>query len=316
MKLQRLIAILTMLLQKDCISASQFAEKFEVSVRTIYRDIAALESAGIPIVTHTGVNGGFSIIEGYKIDKKLFTHNDISTLLTSLYSVSGSITDAKLNQTLEKIKSLIPSEYVKSIELSSRQLYIDMTPWSTNPYITKAIENLKKGMEANLLIQFDYTGRNQILQTRIVEPHQLILKENHWYLRAFCKEREDFRIFRLSRMRNLALLKETFEPKQFETGMTDFKDWHSDKLIVIELVIDECLRERASDYCRQEYMTDMENGKIYIRMPFVESEMGYGVLLSMGHNCKVMHPAHVRQELVRRIELMRRVYPETERSFL
>jgi len=308
MKLQRLIAILTVLLQKDRISATTLAEKFEVSVRTIYRDIEALESAGIPIVTHTGVNGGISIIEQYKIDKKLFTDQDISTLLTSLYSVSGSIPEAKLNQTLEKIKGLIPREHGRAIELTSKQLYIDMTPWSNHPRISGALKQVQKSLEESKLIQFSYTPRHGETATRIAEPHQLVLKENNWYLRAFCLERQDFRIFKLRRMENILVLPQKFEPREFADGMTDFKDWKSDRLTVVELVINGSLRERALDYCRDEYMEDLDDGSIYIKMPFVESEMGYSVLLGMGYQCEVIAPAHIRMEVTRRIALMGAVY--------
>ena len=308
MKLQRLIAILTVLLQKDRVSATALAEKFEVSVRTIYRDMEALESAGIPIVTHAGVNGGISIIEQYKIDKKLFTNQDISTLLTSLYSVSGSIPEAKLNQTLEKIKGLIPREHGRAIELTSRQLYIDMTPWSNHPRISEALKQIQKSLEESRLIQFSYTPRYGETAARTAEPHQLVLKENNWYLRAFCLERRDFRTFKLRRMENIFVLPQKFEPREFEEGMTDFKDWKSDKLTVVELVVDSSLRERALDYCRDEYMEDLDDGRIYIKMPFVESEMGYSVLLGMGYQCEVIAPTHIRTEVARRIALMGAVY--------
>jgi predicted DNA-binding transcriptional regulator YafY len=308
MKLQRLIAILTVLLRQDRISATALAKMFEVSVRTIYRDVEALESAGIPIVTHTGVNGGIAIIAQYKIDKKLFTHQDISTLLTSLYSVSGSIPDSKLNQTLEKIKSLIPEGYGRAIELTSKQLHIDLTPWSNHPRISEALKQVQRALAENRVIQFSYTARHEETTERTAEPHQLVLKENNWYLRAFCLARQDFRTFKLHRMDNIILLQQQFEPREFETVMTDFKDWKNDKLITVELIVDSSLRERALDYCRDECMEDLTDGRIHIKMPFVESEIGYSVLLGMGHQCEVISPSHIRAEVIRRIALMKAVY--------
>ena len=308
MKIQRLIAILTVLLQRNRISATALAEMFEVSVRTIYRDVEALESAGIPIVTHTGINGGIAIIEQYKIDKKLFTNQDISTLLTSLYSVSGSIPDAKLNQTLEKIKSLIPEGHGRGIELTSKQLHIDLTPWSNHPRISEALKQVQRALAENRVIQFSYTARHEETMGRAAEPHQLVLKENNWYLRAYCLDRQDFRTFKLRRMDHIIILPQQFEPREFETGMTDFKDWKSDKLITVELIVDSSLRERALDYCHDEYMEDLPDGRIHIKMPFVESEMGYSVLLGMGHQCQVISPAHIRTEVIRRIALMKAAY--------
>ena len=310
MKLGRLIAILTILLQRERISASNLAAMFEVSIRTIYRDIETLESAGIPLVTHTGANGGISIIDQYKIDKKLFTNEDISTLLTSLYSVSGSIPHAKLNGTLEKIKGLIPSKYSGAIELASKQLHIDLTPWSNNPKISDALARIQEALSENKLICLDYKAKHRETNNRTLEPHQLVLKENNWYLKAFCPERQDFRTFKLSRMENISILSERFEPREFETGMTDFKDWKSDKLITVELIADASLRERALDYCREDAITDLPDGNLHITLPFVESEMGYSVLLSMGHQCEVVSPAPIRTEVIRRINLARKIYEQ------
>lgn len=308
MKVERLIAILTALLHKERISAVWFADKFGVSVRTIYRDIATLENAGIPIVTYTGINGGISIIDSYKVDKSLFTNEDISTMLTSLQSMSTSLSGAKINQTLEKIRSLIPREQGEKIELKSKQRYVDMTPWSNNPRMTDTLLTLQKALEGSFLMRFYYTGRNAATELRTVEPHQLILKENTWYLRAYCKTRSGFRTFRVSRVTDAQCLAETFEPREFEQGMTDFKDWQHEQMITVELIISPSLKERALDYCHEEYMRELEDGRIAISLPFVESEMGYGVLLSMGHDCTVVSPPHVREELIRRIHLLNQVY--------
>lgn len=308
MKIQRLIAILTSLLQTDRIPATRLAEMFEVSVRTIYRDIDDLGSAGIPIVTYTGVNGGVGILEQYKIDKKLFTNQDITTLLTSLHSVSGSISDATLNQTLEKIKALIPAEQGRAIELSSRRLYIDLSPWANNPTLSENLTRIQKALEGNVLVTFQYTSLKQISSERTVEPHQLVLKENNWYLRAFCRSRQDFRVFKLRRMRGIHLLSETFEPRDFSSEMSDFKDWTHENKIVIDIVIDENLKDYMLEKCREEDMIPLENGKIHVRLPFVESDLGYGFLMQYGDKCECIGPDHVRQELMRRIDLLRAVY--------
>ena len=308
MKLQRLIAILTVLLRREYVSSQVLSEKFCVSVRTIYRDMQALERAGIPIVTNPGPGGGFGIVEQYKIDKKLFTDQDIATLLSGLSSVSGPVPDAVINQTLEKIKGLIPHERKTSIELTSKQLYIDMTPWSSNPMVTETISQIRKAMEQNLIVHFEYFTRSNETSRRTVEPHQLVLKENKWYLRGWCKTREDFRTFKIARIRNFETLNEHFAPREFKNTLDDFKDWQHDRMIFVDIVIDESLRERAMDFCRAEYIQDLPDGRIAIHMPFVESEMGYGVLLSFGANGEVLGPPHIRKEMTRRIAELKAVY--------
>lgn len=310
MKIHRLIAMVTVLLQTERISATELAEKFEVSVRTIYRDIEALEQAGIPIVTHTGINGGISIIDSYKIDQKLFTNQDITTLLMSIYSLSSSVEDRQLSYTLEKIKALIPKTERSAVELISKQLYIDMTPWANNPYVARSMEVIRIGLEESRLLQFTYGNRENIQSERVVEPHQLVLKENHWYLKAYCTSREDFRTFKLSRIRNPHLLEIPFIPRSFDNGMDDFKQWQHEKMIMIKLIANEKIRERVLEYCPEENIVDLENGQMEVNLPFVESDRGYGVLMSMGTGAKVLEPLHVREELIRRMKCTLESYRE------
>lgn len=308
MKIQRLIAILTILLRTDCVPASKLAEKFEVSVRTIYRDVEVLESAGIPIVTTAGVNGGIGILKEYKIDKKLFTSQDISTLLTGLNTVSGSMNGATLNQTLEKIKALIPEEQGRAIELDARKLHIDLTPWANNPVIGDNLEMLQKALAENRMVEFAYTTLKQEQGNRRVEPHQLVLKENQWYLRGYCAARQDFRVFKLRRMKDVAITEKVFEPRDFAQKMNDFKEWTHERMIEIELVADALIKDVLLDKCREENMTELGDGKIHVRLPFVESDLGYGYLLQHGEKCECIGPPHVRKELARRIAVMGGLY--------
>lgn len=310
MKIQRLIAILTVLLQTDHMPAPRLAEKFGVSVRTIYRDVQALESAGIPIVTTPGLHGGIGILEQYKIDKKLFTSQDISTLLTGLHTVSGSISDATLNQTLEKIRALIPEDQVRAIELDARKLYIDMTPWQQNPEIVAHLATLQQALDTNRLLRFAYQTLRQERSLRTVEPHQLVLKESQWYLRGYCRDKGDFRVFKLRRMAAVQVLDETFAPREFPARLNDFKDWFHERMIEIELLMHPTLREAMLDRCREEDITPWPDGRLHIRLNFVESDLGYGYLMQHGDKCECIAPAHVRAELVRRIDALRRVYPE------
>lgn len=310
MKLERLIAMLTSLLQNDRIPASWFAEKYDISIRTVYRDIEALESAGIPIVTYPGVNGGISILDTYKIDKKLFTMQDITTLLTSLKSISGSVNDAKINSTLEKIKSLIPEKHSHAIELGTKQLYIDMSPWANNPYVSANMAIMQKALELNQLVRFEYSSRYLVNSSRKVEPHQLVLKQGNWYLRGYCRDKKEFRIFKLSRISDMEIQKEVFEPREFEPEIQDFKDWQNENLLTVELIVDDVIKERTLDFCKPEQLREMPDGKIHVKMPFVESDMGYGVLMGFGHHCEVVSPKHVKEELARRISLLANQYPE------
>ncbi|MDL2318729.1 YafY family transcriptional regulator [Eubacteriales bacterium OttesenSCG-928-A19] len=308
MKIQRLIALLTVLLQNDRVPATRLAEKFDVSVRTIYRDIETLESAGIPLVTYTGTRGGVGILEQYKIDKKLFTHDDIATLLTGLQTMSIPMSSGALNQTLEKVRSLMPQEKATAIEMNSRKLYIDMTPWASHPVFAQQLDLIKVALDQNRILSFEYETLKEQVSSRIVEPVQLVLKENQWYLRAWCREREDFRTFKLRRIRSLELLHETFVPRDFPLEVEGFKRWTHERMLEIELMIHPSLREQILDRCNEENMTLATDGRIHVRLNFVESDLGYCYLMQLGDRCECIAPAHVRQELIRRINKLREVY--------
>ena len=302
MKIQRLIAILTILLRTDITPAPQLAKKFGVSVRTIYRDIQTLESAGIPIISVTGVHGGVGILPQYKMDKQLFTHQDIARLLTGLNSVAGSINSPGLNQTLEKIRAFIPDSQLDAIEMDARKLHIDLSPWSGNAIIGKNLDAIYDALQANQLIRFNYTTLKQDASTRIVEPHQLVLKESNWYLRAYCLNRSAFRLFKLRRIVNIQHLPGHFTPRDFPNRLHDFKEWTHPGMIEIELLIDETAKEILLDKCHEDDMTELENGKIHVRLNFVPSDLGYGFLMQLGEKCECIAPDYVRNELVMRLD--------------
>lgn len=128
MKIDRLVSIIMILLDKKRIGAQELADMFEVSPRTIYRDIDAINMAGIPISSTTGVGGGFEILSNYKIDKNVFTTTDISAILMGLYNLTDMVRGDELINALAKVKSFIPAERAKDIELKANQIYIDLSP--------------------------------------------------------------------------------------------------------------------------------------------------------------------------------------------
>ena len=128
MKIDRLVSIIMILLEKERISAQELAKMFEVSTRTIYRDIEAISMAGIPVLATSGSGGGIEIMKDYKVDKKIFSTDDLSALLMGLSNISGMVRGSEVANALAKVKSFIPSEKAKSIELKASQIYIDLTP--------------------------------------------------------------------------------------------------------------------------------------------------------------------------------------------
>ena len=224
MKIDRLVSIIMILLDKERIGAQELADLFEVSPRTIYRDIDAINMAGIPIHSTPGVGGGFEIMQNYKIDKKIFSAADLSAILMGLSGLSNMIRGEELINALAKVKSFIPADRAKAIELKVNQICIDLSPWTGSRNIQLYLEIVKAALQESRLLSFEYVAHHGNISSRTVEPYQLVLKSSHWYLHGYCHKRNDFRMFRLSRMSNLQIQEKTFIPQEYQKPALDFAE--------------------------------------------------------------------------------------------
>ncbi|AKJ42344.1 helix-turn-helix transcriptional regulator [Pragia fontium] len=308
MKIDRLISIIMVLLEREKISATLLAEMFEVTPRTIYRDIETIAQAGIPVVSYPGVNGGISIMEKYKVDKKLFTQGDIATLLMGLGSISPTLSSKELVGTLAKVKSLIPEKLYRDIEIKSNQISIDLTTWSGNRHLQPNLEIIKQALNESRCLSFHYSDSNGISTHRSIEPYQLVLKQGHWYIQGYCFIRQAFRLFKLYRMSQLTLLNERFIPREFNSAPLNCSEWIDPRLIDITLLIDASLRERIAEHCGEENIQPTDSNKLMVRFPFVADEQGYNILLSFGNKCECLAPEHVRRELIQRVQELLAIY--------
>lgn len=308
MKIDRLISIIMVLLNNERISAIKLAEMFEVTPRTIYRDIDTISLAGIPITTYTVINGGVSIMPEYKVDKKFFTASDISTLLMGISSVSTTLSNKEIIGTLEKVKSLLPKDQFRDIELKSNQITIDLTTWMGNKSFHPNLEKVKSALNDSKYLSFEYYGSNRKKDKRCIEPYKLILKENNWYLQGYCTLREDFRVFKLSRISNLEVLESIFVPREFKAKPLDGSGWIDKKLITIKLLVDWSLREQMVERCGEDKVKAYGEDKFIVKFPFVADDLGYNILMGFGDKCECLAPENVRVELIRRIKKLVHIY--------
>lgn len=308
MKIDRLVSIIMILLEQKRISAQKLADMFEVSPRTIYRDIDAINMAGIPIRSTSGVGGGFEVMPEYKIDKKVFSANDLSALLMGLSSLSNMIRGDELIHALAKVKSFIPADKAKDIELKVNQIWIDLSPWTGNRNTQPYLEMIKEGLQENKLLSFEYVAHHGNRTKRIVEPYQLVLKGSHWYLQAYCRKRNDFRLFRLSRMSNLQMQEEIFTPRHYQKPQLDFDDILTSMQTKIKLRIHKSVMDRVLDFCSYEDFSPDDDGYYIVDFPFVENEYHYDILLGFGDKCECLEPVQIREKMKRRIQDMAALY--------
>ena len=308
MKIDRLVSIIMVLLDKNRIGAQELADMFEVSLRTIYRDIDAINMAGIPVRGTSGVNGGFEIMPEYKLDKKVFSAADLSAILMGLSSLSNMIHGDELINALAKVKSFIPADRAKDIALKANQIFIDLSPWMGNRNMQPYLEKIKAALQESQLLSFEYADRYGNKTTRTAEPYQLVLKSNHWYLQGFCRKRNDFRLFRLSRMSKLQLQEEAFTPRDFQKPQLEFADFPASMQSEIKIRIHEAIREKVLDYCTEDNFSPDGDGYYLVSFPFIENDYHYNILFSFGNQCECLEPPHVRAEMKRRIHEIAALY--------
>ena len=308
MKIDRLVSIIMILLDKKRIGAQELADLFEVSPRTIYRDIDTINMAGIPVCSIPGVGGGFEIMQNYKIDKNVFSTTDLAAILMGLSSISSMIRGDELVNALAKVRSFIPADRAKDIELKANQIYIDLSPWMGNRNIKAYLETVKRAIQEKKLLSFKYTDRYGNVTARIAEPYQLVLKSSQWYWQGYCHKRDDYRLFRFSRISNLLITEESFVPRDYPKPQIEFNDILETIQTTIKIRIHKSAMERVLDFSTYENVLADGDEHYIISFPFIENEYYYNILLSFGDKCECLEPIHIRNEMKRRIHEIASIY--------
>lgn len=308
MKVDRLVSIIMILLDKERIGAQELADKFEVSPRTIYRDIDSINMAGIPVRSTSGVGGGFEIMQNYKIDRKVFSTADLSAILMGLSSLSNMIRGDELANALAKVKSFIPADRAEDIELKANQIYIDLSPWMGNRNIQSYLEIIKTALQESKLLSFEYADRYGNKTARTAEPCQLVLKSSHWYWQGYCHKRNDFRLFKISRTSNLQIQEEFFTPRDYQKPQLDFTDILATVQKKLKIRIHKTIMDRVLDYCTYEHFSPDGDEYYIVSFPFIENEYYYNILFSFGDKCECLEPLHIRTEMKRKIHDIATIY--------
>lgn len=205
MKVYRLLSIINLLVNNEKITVSELANKLEVSKRTVYRDLESLTIAGFPIVSYSGYNGGISIAEDFKIDKNVLSTNDIKNILLGLNSILPLEEDKEIKYLISR---LMPKE-MRSINEES-DIIIDLSSWYSDDFLQNMINSFRKSIVNMQYVYLNYHSKS-IVTDRKIEPYKLVFKETDWYLYAYCLMREDFRLFKLTRISDYKLSPDTFD---------------------------------------------------------------------------------------------------------
>ncbi len=287
----RLFEIVYILMQKKKVTAKELADKFEVSTRTIYRDIEALSSANIPIYASKGKDGGIGLLDEYVLNKTILSEeeqNQILFALQGMIKVRGQ--DEK--DILEKLSTLFNKEINDWIR-------IDLSNWSKDNMQENRFDIIKSAILNKKLIEFNYYNSNGEESRRIVEPLQIWFKDKSWYLISYCRNKEDYRIFKIARIKEIKTLQEHFErelPKEQKEEKYNFKN------ILLELEISKEMAYRVYDEFENSEISKKENGNFIVKVEYPENEWVYGYILSFGEHIKVIAPNRAKKIIKDKLE--------------
>lgn len=296
MQINRLFEIIYILMRKKKVTAKELAERFEVSTRTIYRDIEILSSSNIPIYMSKGKGGGIHMLDNFILDKSMFTEDEQNEILTAILSIKE--TKQFENEVIVDKLSTIFNKRAHS------WIKIDFSSWDG---YEKKFDDIKNSILNRDVIEIEYLNRLGEKGKRKIWPIQLWFKEKTWYLRAFCLLKKDYRIFRVSRIKNLNITNEKFDLINIEDCEKATQNINSDqKILKIVLKIDKSQEYRVYD--EFETFEKDNDGNFLVYFFSVEDMWIYGYILTYGEYAEVISPIEVKNHIKSKIEKMKKKY--------
>ena len=291
----RLLQILFILLEKGSATAPDLAKKFEVSPRTIYRDIDALSAAGIPVYAVRGKGGGIFVQENYVLDKALFSDEEQQHILIALQNLN--LANGTLdNSLISKLSTMFKKEALDWLE-------IDFSDWTG--LRNELFDQLQQAIFSRNVIQINYLSTREQFAARRLDPLKLVFRNKAWYLYAFCHLRADYRLFKIARMRDVQILSESFSR---ETPKKIFSEKPTAPEKQVELTL---LFDYAAAYRVQEEFKDVQQNQdnrliAVVTLPDDETTINY--LLSFGDHLEILEPATFREKMAKQIEKLSNKY--------
>jgi predicted DNA-binding transcriptional regulator YafY len=297
MKDNRLFRILYYILEKGKVTANELADKFEVSVRTIYRDIDSISSAGIPIYALQGKGGGIEIAEDFVLSKSLLSENEKQQIMSALQGLDNT-TIQRENELLTKLSALFKMKNTSWIE-------VDFNNWQNNKMYEKTFDDIKSAILSKNIISFTYFSSNEKETDRSVKPVRLLFKSQDWYLYALCLLRNDFRYFKLSRIKNLEIHTEKFDDS-FENVILK-KEMPHENTVHIKVKFDRKVAFRVYDEINGE-ITEDNDGNLYSEIEIPNDYNLYNYIFSFGDGAEVLEPKEIRMQIKEMINKMAEKY--------
>ncbi|WXR61063.1 YafY family protein [Peptostreptococcaceae bacterium AGR-M142] len=306
MKIDRLFKILYILINKKQVTAKYLADKFEVSIRTIYRDIDTLSMSGIPVYTNKGKGGGISLMENFIMNKSMLSSKDQNNILLGLEILKSTQYD-NIEDAMQKLKAVFNKTNDSWIE-------VDFSHWGSYRDEKLKFEKLKYALTSYLIVEFYYYDSSGKKTKRKIYPLKLIFKEKSWYLVGFCILRNDYRVFKIQRIKNVVVLKEGFCKDKYDINKIDLSyekintTKKSTNLIEFEIIIDSKLKNRVYNEFNIEDIKFNKDGDFNIKFIAHENDWLYNYFFSYENHIKIIKPIEVKDIMIKKLEMVLEYY--------
>lgn len=295
MQISRLFEIVYILLDKKIVTAKELSEHFEVSVRTIYRDIDVLSASGIPIYTSKGKGGGISLVDNFVLNKSVLSDREQKEILMSLQSLNA-MKFLDIEPVLKKMTAVFSNEAIDWID-------VDFSEWVSNDSEKEKFNTIKTAIFDSKVISFDYFNSNGQKSLRNIEPVKIVFKGQGWYVYGFCRFKSEFRIFKITRIKNLNILEETFVKRDALTScLSNVNKSYKEKMIKLNLKIDERMAYRVYDEFEEENILKNSDGSFNITVIMPDGDWIFGYIMSYGEFAEVIDPQHIRKTVKQKFE--------------
>ncbi|WP_455616043.1 helix-turn-helix transcriptional regulator [Eisenbergiella sp.] len=291
----RLFGICYQLMQRDKIPAKELAERYEVSVRTIYRDVEMLSMAGVPIYASKGRSGGISLLDHSLIDKMFITPEEKKQILAALESLQ-EVEPPENSKLLRKLGDFFQTP-------AAGWVSVDFSDWSGRRQ--ELFTLLKNAILQSRVIAFDYYTSDGRMERRVVEPVQLWFKNRAWYLRAWCRSRQAMRTFKILRIKRPECLEEYFPPRSIP--VTEEADAApnaapENPVTHIRLEVDAAQTYRIYDFFEEEEITVMDNGNFLVDVSYVVDEWVYSLIISLCPHVRIIEPLWLKEKIAEMLQ--------------
>lgn len=306
MKYRIMLNILTQLLSKRKITAREIAERYEISVRSVYRYVEELNVCGIPVDVSRGRYGGISIADTYKLPSGYFTRDEYAATLNALNAMAGQVNDENLISAREKLQSRIKSERAGTAVCGN--VIVDGGTWGDTKKFSEKMNVAEQAVNEHKSLIIDYISRGGEHSKRVIDPHILIFKQNVWYVYAFCHTKQSFRTFKIGRIKNAAFTGATFEKREFKREEIPLDFYYpAEKTIPVTLEIEKASLADAEEWLGIDNIEP--RGNSFIAEVTLPDDGGLaGKILSYGGAIKVLSPQSLKEEVISAAEKIKKAY--------